>query len=295
MARSMALALAEASSPEFDRAVGLTVDRPSPRPTDPAIAASFSRHDFRAAIRRVTIGLHKRWLCDLGACEEAVQEAFLQLFQYDQRLFLKPPDAWMKLVYRVAFRQLSKARKDARRTGSIDRMLQEGGDAALRAARPAVAVSLEGVDEDARYIPPPGRGEPWERLQMLGAAQRFRDANGRPPTSEECKSGWRRLGLPPSGRITREFRSFNEFLLEAGMTPRFTSRHRRWSAVEAARDCVSWRWRNSLWPGRADIEDPSNGLPGVVTCERYFGGCRSIDIQLGVEAMLTPDEIAGRW
>lgn len=151
------------------------------------------------------------------------------------------------------------------------------------------------MDEDARYLAPPGPGERWERLQMLGAAQRFRDANGRPPTSEECKSRWRELGLPPGARVIREFASFNDFLLEAGMTPRFTSRRRRWDAVEACRDCVSWRWRHGYWPGRPEIEDPNSGWPGVQTCERFFGGCRSIDVQLGVEDILTPEELLGRW
>ena len=291
----MALAIAEASSPEFDRAVGLIVDRPTPAPTDPAIAAFFARHDFKTPIRRVTFGLRKRWDCDFAVCEDAVQEAFLTLYEYDRRLFLKPPDAWMKLVYRVAYRELIKARKEARRTGSIDRMVDESGDAAFRGARPATPISVEDVNEDARYLAPPRPGEAWERLQMLGAAQRFRDANGRPPTSDECKSRWRELGLPPASRILKEFKSFNGFILEAGMTPRFTARTRQWDAVTAARDCVSWRWRNSHWPGRPELENPSNELPGIQTCERYFGGCRSIDIQLGVEAILTADEIAGRW
>jgi hypothetical protein len=125
--------------------------------------------------------------------------------------------------------------------------------------------------------------------------QRFRNVRGRPPTIEECRRHWREFGLPPAAQISREFESFNDFLLEAGMTPRFMARRRIRNAAEAAKACVSWRWRHGCWPDRSDIERTGNGLPGKKTCERYFGGCRSIDIQLGVEVILSPEEIAGQW
>lgn len=295
MSSSIVEAIENVSGPEFDRAVGLIVDHPMAAPTDPEIAATFARHDFQAAFRRVTMGLAKRWRCDFASCEDAVQDALLELFQGHRHLFSTAPDGWMKLLYRVAYRHLIKNRKDTGRTGSLERIWEDGGDQALGGARHLLAPALANVDEDARYLPAPPAGASWGRMQMVGAAQRFRDANGRPPTVEECRQRWRELGLPSLAQISREFKGFNDFLLEAGMTPRFTARRRVRTAVQAAKACVSWRWQHGCWPGRADIERTDNDLPGKKTCERYFGGCRGIDIQLGVEAILTPEEIVNQW
>jgi HNH endonuclease len=294
MAGSMALALAEASSPEFDRAVGFTIDRPEPAPVDPAIEANFARHDFNLAFRRVKFGLAKQWRCDITICDEAIQSAITHLFETDRDLFTKPPDEWMTLLFVVAGRCLGRSLKRKGRVSSIDGLWKENGEGALMGARPAVPASIEGMDEDARLTPLPEMGGRWERLEMLGAAQRFRDANGRPPTKEECKTEWRRLELPPARQIAKEFGSYNAFLLEAGMMPRFVATKRPRDVFDAARACASWRWRHGLWPGSADIEDPESGLPTKQTCERLFGGWHEIDIQLGVEALLTPDELAFR-
>ncbi len=193
MAGSMALALAEASGPEFDRAVGFTIDRPEPAPVDPAIEANFARHDFNVAFRRVKFGLAKQWRCDITICDEAIQNAITHLFETDRDLFTKPPDEWMTLLFVVAGRTLGRSLKRKGRVSSIDGLWKENGEGALTGARPAVPASIEGMDEDARLAPSPEMGGRWERLEMLGAAQRFRDANGRPPTKEECRTGWRRL------------------------------------------------------------------------------------------------------
>jgi DNA-directed RNA polymerase specialized sigma24 family protein len=291
----MALAIADASSPEFDRAVRLVVDRPAARAVPYDVAAAFSRYDYGAGIRGVTVGLWRSWNCDYVWAEEAVQDALTHLYATKRELFVRHPDTWMKLLYKVAYNQLIKNRREVDRVDSMEWLWADGGDDAFQRARAALPASIEGVDEDAKYLPPPGPGESWERVQMIGAAQRFRDLTGRPPTQEECRGQrGRELGLPPASAIAREFDSYNEFLLEAGMTPRFTARTRTWTAIEAAKECASWRRRNSCWPGRAEIDRVSNGLPPKGVCEKYFGGYRAIDIQLGVEAILSQDEIHGR-
>jgi DNA-directed RNA polymerase specialized sigma24 family protein len=295
MAGSMVLALRQVQEhPDFDRRFRLAVDPPARAPTDPDVTLAFRRHDYRAGFEGITIGLMRSWRCDRGWIEEAVQDALAHLFETKRELFTQHPDSWMKLLYRVAHQQLIKNRRNEHRTGSIDGMWWEDGDEAFKGARPAVAATVEGVDEEAKYLPPPHPGEEWERMQMVGAAQRFRDRNGRPPTQEECKRHWRELSLPPATAIAREFESYNDYLLEAGMTPRFTARTRKWSAFETAWECASFKRRHGYWPGRAEIDDTSNCLPPRGACDRFLGGRRSIDVQLGVELILTPDEIRGR-
>lgn len=295
MAGSMALALSQVEDhPEFDRRFRLAVDRIEHAPVDPDVAIAFATHDYRAGFEGITIGLVRSWKCERGWVEEAVQDALMHLYETKRELFTQHPDSWMKLLYRVAHHQLIKNRRHEHKTQSYDGMWWEHGDDAFARAKPAVAPSVEGVDEDAKYLPMPGPGESWERMQMIGAAQRFRDIHGRPPTQEEHvgKRG-RENGLAPATAIEREFDSYNDYLLEAGMTPRFTARTRKWSAYDTAWECASFRRRNNYWPGRAEIDDTSNGLPPKGACNRYLGGVRSIDIQRGVELILTPDEIRG--
>jgi hypothetical protein len=291
----MALALRQAEQrPDFDRRFRLTVDRPAPAPVDPEVVGAFRRFDYRAGFEGITIGLMRSWKCDRGWIEEAVQEALAHLFETKRELFTQHPDSWMKLLYRVAYLQLIKNRRNQHRVTSIDGLWWQDGDEAFKGARPALAAMVEGVDEDARYLSPPHPGEDWGRMQMVGAGQRFRDRNGRPPTQEECKRHSKELGLPPATAIAREFESYNDYLLEAGMTPRFTARTRKWSAFETAWECASFKRRNGYWPGRAEIDDTSNCLPPGGACDRFLGGRRSIDVQLSVELILTPDEIRGR-
>jgi hypothetical protein len=293
MAGSMALAIAAASSPEFDRATGFIVDPPESAPVDPATAANFARHDFKAAFDRVKFGLLKKWRCDPTMCEDALQNALANLLETEPEVLTMPPDEWMGLLFVAAGWQLGMSLRERPRLTSID-SLQEKGDGPFTEARPAVPASIEGMDEDAWLVPPPSGAEGWERLQMVGAAQRFRNVNARPPTYDECKKRWRELGLPPASQVTKEFGSFNAFLLEAGMMPRYVASRRPRELVEAAKACASWRWRQGHWPGRKEIEDPRNGLPSAQTCERHFGGLHESDVQIGVETVLTADELACR-
>jgi hypothetical protein len=300
MAGSFALAFEDAHEvhgEEYERAVGLLIDFPAAKPTDPEIDRAFAEFNYAEELARVRRELaHSvKYRFDPGFAEDAVGDALVYLFEKHPECFVQPPKTWMGLLYKTATWRLVNTRRDNDRFDSMETMI-EGNSEALSRARPARTASIEGVNEDAKYIPPPApRYRPhWERMQMIGAAQRFRDEHGRPPTAEECRRHHRELGLPPVGQIDREFESFNEFILESGMVPIFTTRTIKWKPLLAARECASFRRRHSYWPGPPEIRRTSNGLPPRGACERFFGGYRAIDIQRGVEAILTPDEILGK-
>jgi DNA-directed RNA polymerase specialized sigma24 family protein len=295
MADTFAAAFAEIAGPEFDLATGFDVQRPERTPTPADVAEAFIRFNYDEHIARVTSMIVARWRDDRGHAEEAVQEALAELYERRLYLFHMPPESWMGLLYKAALHWCIKLRKHVDQVDSIEGLAEMAGDAALAGARPVLPAALENVDEDAKYTPPPGPGERWERLQMIGAAQRFRDHFGRPPTADE-HSGKRRkaLGLPPSSAVDREFGSYASYLLEAGMTPRYMGRPRgQWDdPVKAARTVLAWRRRNGYWPARPEIERTANGLPGKNACEKLFGGVKAHEIQQGVESILGSLEAA---
>lgn len=64
----------------------------------------------------------------------------------------------------------------------------------------------------------------------------------------------------------------------------------RWIPLEVARVCRSFRRRNGYWPSWADVKRRPGELPGTTAMVRCFGGTRSIDVQLGAEAILAGTE-----
>lgn len=288
MASTMAAALEAASGAEFDVAVGLEMVQPPPGSVPDDVDQAFQRFDYRGHIRRVTRMLTGRFRGDRDLAEEAVQAALLELYESRQELFSRRPETWMGLLYKAALHQKAKIVKRITAVDSIEGLATAAGDAPFKGARPVIAPALEGVDEDARYTPPPAPGERWGRLQMTGAAQRYRDQFGRPPTADECSRTALRvpLGLPPASSIEREFGSFSAYLLEAGMVPRTLGVSKAWKAVPAAKACLYFKRRNGHWPGRPEIERSANGLPGRAACERFFGGCTSAEVQIGSEMIL---------
>lgn len=287
----MEAALAAVSGAEFDVAVGLDVARPLPTPVPDDVRQAFQDFDYLGHIRRVTRMLTGRFRGDRDLAEEAVAAALLELFERRRELFGRRPETWMGLLYKAALHEKAKIVKRVSSIDSIDGLAMMAGDAPFQGARPVLAPALEGVNEDARYTPPPTSGERWGRLQMIGAAQRHRDHFGRPPTAEECSRTAIRepLGLPPGSSIDREFGSFSAFLLEAGMVPRTLGTSKAWKAIPAAKACRSFKNRNGYWPGRSEIERSANGLPGKAACERFFGGCTSAEIQIGSEVILAAE------
>lgn len=299
MANTMAAALAVVyDDPQFEVAVGLAVEAPAHRQVDAEIREAFILFNYDEHIARIVQMLDARWRDDRGYVEEGVQEALLELLEKRRYLFGMPPESWMGLLYKAANQWIIKLRRHIDRVDSIEGLSEMAGDAALQGARPVLPPALPDVDEDAKYTPPPAPGDKWERLQMIGAGQRFRDHFGRPPTADECAKSARRmaLGLPPWSSINREFGTFSSYLLECGMTPPYMGRPRgEWDdAVKTAKTVLGWRWRNGYWPGRSEIERTANGLPGRRACEKLFGGVMAHEIQQGVESILTPEVVNGR-
>jgi hypothetical protein len=170
--------------------------------------------------------------------------------------------------------------------GLAGELFELAGDAPFEKARPCVAVAP--ADEDARYAAPPVNGEKWRAEQIIGALQRFRDRTGRPPRSVECTV---LNGLPGRAVIHSRFASLARAILAAGMVPETPPKSReRWIPLEVARACRSFRRRNGYWPSWADVKRRPGELPGTTAMVRCFGGTRSIDIQLGTEAILAGTE-----
>lgn len=291
MARTFAAAFDDVAGSEFDARVGLSGPSFEHRPVDATMAAAWRRFDYRRNIERVTRMLAARW--DYDTAHDAVYSALVELLERRRYLFSQEPKSWMGLVYKAACNHRNGVlQRTVAHVESFEGLVAAAGDMMDKQARACVPLTFENVDEDAKYLPPPVDDRNWERMQMVGAAQRFRDHFGRPPTCEECKSSRRKaFGLPPQKAIYKEFGSFDVYLLEAGMTPRALGvRKKAWKPIPAARACLAWKTREGYWPGPAEIRRTANGLPNRSACERFFGGYQPWEIQQGVEAILAAIE-----
>jgi DNA-directed RNA polymerase specialized sigma24 family protein len=285
MAGTFAEAITAVAGAEFDAAVGYTVKRPAPKPVTEEVALAFRDFDYGEILRieRMLVSRHR---CHLADAEEAVHEILEELLVKRPDLYGERPESWLGLLYKLArFRILD--RKTARsRVASIEELFELAGDAPFETARPCVAVAP--ADEDARYAAPPMNGEKWSPEQIAGALQRFRDRTGRPPKAAECTT---LNGLPRPSVIYRHFGSLPNAILAAGMVPETPPKSRqRWIPLEVARVCRSFRRRHGYWPSWADVKHRPGELPGTTAMIRCFGGTRSIDVQLGTEAILAGAE-----
>jgi DNA-directed RNA polymerase specialized sigma24 family protein len=282
MAATVAAAFEELGDKKLDLFASSAPSRFEPLPTDDAVVAAFTGID-RRLFERVTLKLGRRCRRHLHDAEEAVQDALLELYVSRRELFHENPENWLGLLYTVArFRLLQIGGVTKRRVASLEAMNERGGDSRVETARPCIPLSSD-AEEDRMYeLPSPG--ETWNRAQMISAAQRFRDYYGRPPNLRDCKPENR---LPSPAPIYRVFQSFDQLILAAGMTPeRIGVRRVRWSASEAAETCKSFKHRHGYWPSWSDIKRYPGELPNTGTMVRFFGGTRSIDVQIGVEAIL---------
>lgn len=291
MAQTIAAAFADIAGDEFDARIGLAGSVFEHQPVDETIAEAWRRFDYSGHIERVTRMLAARW--DYDTAHDAVSSALVELLERRQYLFSQEPESWMGLLFKAACNHRNGVlQRKVAHVESFEGLVDAAGDMMDMQARPCAPPTFESVDEDAKYLPPPTDDRNWERMQMVGAAQRFRDHFGRPPTCEECKPSWRKAyGLPPQKAIYKEFGSFDAYLLEAGMTPRTLGvRKEPWKPIPAARVCLAWKTRNGYWPGPAEIRRTANGLPNRGACERFFGGYQPWEIQQGVEAILAATE-----
>jgi hypothetical protein len=280
MARTVAEALVAVAGPEFDAAVGLAWEPPTPAPVDGDIEAAFAGFDFEP-FERVARQLAARYGRPLDDAEEAVQDALLKLFVTRRDRFREPPESWLGLVYETArFRLLGLTRR--RHLISIEALREQGAEALVEEARPCLALVPDGGEAAREQAP--AKGEEWTPSRIVGAFQRFRDYFGRPPKSKECKA---LHGLPSTSTVSKHFGSFPAAVLAAGMTPETPLRRRgAWQPLEAAEACESFRRRNGRWPDSADVRRWPGDLPSAAAMVRYFGGTRAGEVQRGAEAIL---------
>lgn len=286
MARTLAEAIAAAQGAEFDVAVGFTVRRPTPRPVKQEVATAFRGFDY-GEILRIERMLVSRHHCHLADAEEAVHEVLEELLVRRPDLYRERPESWLGLLYNLARFRILDTKLARSRVASIEELFELAGDAPFEKARPCL-VDPGSADEEARHADPPANGEKWNSEQIIGALQRFRDHAGRPPKSAECKA---LNGLPSPSVVYRHFGSLANAILAAGMVPETSPKSRgRWIPFEVAKVCRSFRRRNGYWPSWADVKRRPGELPATTAMIRCFGGTRSIDVQLGAEAILAGTE-----
>jgi DNA-directed RNA polymerase specialized sigma24 family protein len=282
MARTFADALAAVEGPQFDVVVGYAVKRPMPGPIKEEVATAFRGFDY-AEIRRIERMLASRHHCHLTDAEDAVHDALEDLLVKRPDLYQERPEGWLGLLYKLARFRILDASLAESQVASIEELFDRAGDAPFDKARPCLADS-ESAEEGARWTLPPVRGEKWNSEQIIRALQRFRDHFGRPPKSVECTS---LNGLPSPNVICRHFGSLANGILGAGMIPESSPKSRaRWIPLEVAKVCRSFRQRNGHWPNSTDVKRRPGELPSTTAMIRCFGGTKSIDVQLGAEAIL---------
>jgi DNA-directed RNA polymerase specialized sigma24 family protein len=283
MAASFAAAFAQVEGPEFDRAVGYFIPPRKHAPVDGKVIAALRGFDS-SHFDRIIQMLGRRYRCHEAYAEDAVQDTLLDLFDKRPGLFRSDPMGWLGLLYSASRFRLVDDRALSGRTQSIEGLRDSVGDRVLAAARPCVPLS-PASDDEARYAPLPLRGEAWTRTQIVGALQRFGEYYGHPPKAVECRSVHQ---LPSHATICRHFGSLANALLAAGMVPETIGRRRRrWSAIEAARACLFFRRRNGRWPDWSDVRRSRGELPGTAVMNRFFGGTRSAQVQIGAESILS--------
>jgi hypothetical protein len=283
MAATVAAALAKVEGDELDRMVysGPEIRR---SPPDEELKMAFDGFSYRRLIGEMR-HLARSRRCDLADVEDAVQEEFTVLMERRRRLFSESTERWTKLLMRRASYRLLENCVGSRPI-STAALEEAGGDATLAGARPCLPPSLQ-ADEDAKYGPLPAPGEFWTSMQVIGAFQRFRDYHGRPPRSCECRAAHR---LPCYSTVRRHFGSFDDAVLAAGMIPPgLGRRRRRWSPVEAAHACRSFRRRHGFWPNWADLHRYPGTLPSNSTMIRCFGSTRPAEVERVAEAILRHD------
>ncbi|MBK5233188.1 MAG: hypothetical protein JJE13_09440 [Thermoleophilia bacterium] len=282
MASTFAEAIAKIDGPEFDARVGYSVSRPEPSPVDGEISAAFADFDHKT-LRRVALRIARQQRCDLADAEDAIQDTLVSFLTKRPRLLKEKPGSWMGLFIATARYGVNDVRATRGRTASLEALAERAGDVPFEGARPCVSPSHDG-EPDAKFLWPPRIGEQWNRTQIIGAIQRFRDDFGRPPKSDECRALNR---LPSISTVYRYFDRFADAILAAGMVSETSTGQRRsWSPLEAAKACRAFRERNGFWPSWADVKRRPGALPSTSVMIRCFGGTRSIDVQLGTDAIL---------
>jgi hypothetical protein len=281
MAGSIAAAFADVAGPELDALIGLAPPPHPAAPTPEGIQRAFERFDYRQ-VREIVRRLVSRYRCSDSDAEDATHDAIEYMLSERPDVFSAGRERWLRYLRALSRFRLLQIRA-APKAVSLEALRAAAGDAALADARPIESVYPEAI-EDARAAPLPGTGEEWSQKQSIGALQRFGDHHERPPTARECR---RIHGLPSHSTLRKLFGGLPEALRAAGMLPRTRARRRRrWTAVEAARACYSFRLRHGHWPEWIDLQMNPGSLPGRSTMIKFFGNTRSGQVQEQAEAIL---------
>jgi len=281
MARTFAAAFAAVAGPKLDDAAGFT-RRPHRRtPTEPAVSAAFTGLDYEP-FRRIARRLAAHQRCEPGHSEEAVQEGIAYLLEKDPSLFRESPLNWLGLLYEVSKHRLHVVRRGQGRAASIEALVEGGAENVVERAVPCLAPEQRATGDYRDVLPPP-QEEAWNATQILGALQRFHWYHARAPRAREC--GPAHL-LPSEAVVRRHFGSFTDALLAAGIAPDVTRRRGRWTPVEAAEACRSFRWRNQRWPDGIDADRNPGILPSRHAMQRFFDGTNAAEVQIGAEAII---------
>lgn len=279
MAATFAAAFAEVEGPELDLIVGYALPPRESAPVDEAIEAACAKLEYG----HIVSGLASSHRCDRALAEEAVHDTLEGLLVERRGLFREDPESWMGLLFSESNFRLMQIKSPRTRTKSIEALRESMGDAPFDGARPCVPPTPDSSDGD-RCVLPPEVGREWHRAQVLGAIQRFRDYYGWPPKTGDFKSINR---LPSIATVYRLFDDLPTAILAAGMVPGTLGRRRKpWGPVEAAKACLSFRWRNGYWPGLSEARYHPGELPGGAVMIKFFGGTRAAEVQQGVEAIL---------
>jgi len=285
MAATFEAAFAAVEGPELDLICGYVVPPRRRAPADEASEAACRKLDYRHLIDR--LAAFRR--CDRTLAEEAVHDILEAWLVRRPGIFRKDPESWMGLLFSESDYRLRKLRDPRMRTESIEALREAAGDAPLVGARRCVPLAPFS-DDGYRCVPPPEAGEEWSRAQVLGAIQRFRDYYGHPPKSADFKPVNR---LPSLAVVYRIFDDLSAAILAAGMVPDGPGRRRKaWKPVESAKACLSFRWRNSHWPGLSESRRNPGELPTREAMMKYFGGTRPAQVQEGAELILAAKGIS---
>lgn len=286
MARTFRAAVAAVEGRDFDFAVGYAVPPRRHAPVDEGMGRNFAHLDYRP-YRQIARNLARRQRRDEADGEDAVQQGFLEMLEKEPHRLREEPARWQRDLFRRAQHALGRSRRRRWRVLSIEALIDARGDPAFADAEPCLPVASS-TEERGTLVSLPEGGRPWTTEQAIAAFQRFRDHHGRPPVVADCQ----RLHLLPSPSVVRRlFGGHERAVLAAGMTPRsLGQRRRRWTAVEAARACRSFRRRNGRWPDSGDLGRDPGDLPSAGVMVRIFGSTRAAVVQARAEAILASVE-----
>lgn len=282
MALSLRAAFAAVEGRSLDLAIGAVIPPREHAPVDEAVRRAFAGFDGRE-YREIVGKLQRRSRRQEADAWDAVNAALLRLLERQPQLFREDPRNWLGRLYQWAWFELIGEDPRRARATSPERLIELGAESdRAEVGRLAPLSPLQvGVGGG---IPMPSPGEEWTEGQVVDALRRFYARHGRPPKAVECR---RLNGLPSTATIHRLFGSFNDAILAAGMIPPTLGQRRtRWTPLEAAEACYSFRRRNGRWPDLRDAKLNPGELPGYEAMTRYFGGTRSGQVQRGAELIL---------